>query len=107
MVDIFEELKKDNPKIPLVDLRVFANALATYWEASENLRANGVVCSHPRTGAPLENPYLKVQAAQAPILARFRAVRSDRVLRLLSGETGETGAQTNSKPARKKKTENL
>lgn len=45
MVDIFEELKKDNPKIPLVDLRVFANALATYWEASENLRANGVVCS--------------------------------------------------------------
>lgn len=85
-IDLVAELKKDNPSMREIDLRVFADALRTYNEASENVTKNGAICQHPRTGAPIENPYLKVQASAGATLSKMRAIRSDRVCDLLQGK---------------------
>lgn len=82
-VDIEEELRKDNRSARSVDLQVFANALRLYYEATQNVKKNGAICSHPRTGTPIFNPYLKIQAQQGAILSKMERVRSDRVVGLL------------------------
>lgn len=82
-IAIEEELRKDNPLIRTVDLHVFANALRIYLEATQNVRSNGAVCQHPRTGAPIENPYLRIQAQQGAILSKMGRIKSDRVFAIL------------------------
>jgi S1-C subfamily serine protease len=89
MIDIEAELVKDNPKVRAIDLRVFADALRSYTEASENIRRNGVIVSHPRTGAPIENPYLKAQKQTGDILTKMRAVKADRVLEMLAEDLAD------------------
>jgi len=83
VIDLVAELRADNPKASAIALRVYADALRTYHEAAANVATNGAICSHPRTGAPIENPYLRIQAQQAAILTKMRSIASDRVLRLL------------------------
>lgn len=83
VIDVFAELRKDNPSKRSIELKVFADALSVYEEAARNVRANGAIVSHPRTGAPIENPYLKIQAAKGAVLAKMTAIKSDRVLKLL------------------------
>lgn len=85
-IDIEVELCKDNPKARAIDIRMHANALRVYLDASRNIQVNGAICQHPRTGAPIENPFLKVQAAQAAFLSKQRNLKSDRVLALLDAE---------------------
>lgn len=82
-INVFQELKKDNKSTKDVDLLVYADSLEIYHEARANVKKNGAICSHPRTGAPIENPYLKVAEKQGGILAKFKAIRGDRVSALL------------------------
>ena len=65
---------------------MYASALLLYREAAANIAQNGAICAHPRTGAPMENPYLRVQAHAVGILGKFPTVKSDRVLLLLQKE---------------------
>jgi phage terminase small subunit len=88
IIDIAAEIQRDNPHARLIDVHVFADALRIYHEASENVAANGAICSHPRTGAPIENPYLKIQAQQGIILGRMKTIKSDRVMDLLEKSGG-------------------
>lgn len=83
VIDIAAELAKDNPKASAVALRIYADALRTYNEAADNVRKHGAICSHPRTGAPIENPYLKIRAQQAAVLSKMPAIKSNRVLSML------------------------
>lgn len=83
-IDIAAELRIDNPKSREMDLRIYADAMRTYSEAALNVATNGAICSHPRTGSPIENPYLKIQAQQGAILTKMRAIKSDRVAALLA-----------------------
>lgn len=83
VIDIVDELTKDNPRASKIDIQIFADALRTYHEASLNVAKNGAICSHPRTGAPIENPYLKIRAQQVGILTKMRQIKSDRVHQLL------------------------
>ena len=82
-IDIVAELRKDNPKMREMDLRIYADAMRTYREAARNVATNGAICCHPRAGAPIENPYLKIQAQQGAILTRMRTIKSDRVSAML------------------------
>ena len=88
IIDIIEELAKDNPKARRVTMRIYADALRQYIEASENVGRNGSICAHPRTGTPIENPYLKVQKEQGKILDRMKTLKSDRVFDLLTAAEG-------------------
>jgi phage terminase small subunit len=83
VIDVLAELKKDNPTRRLIDLQVFADALTVYHEAASNIRQHGAIVSHPRTGAPIENPYLKIQTAKGAVLSKMQTVKADRVMKLL------------------------
>ena len=83
VIDIGAELTKDNPRASSIDIQIYADALRTYNEAAQNVLKNGAICSHPRTGAPIENPYLKIRAQQAAIIGKMPGIKSDRVLKLL------------------------
>jgi phage terminase small subunit len=50
-----------------------------WQEASENIRKNGSICAHPRTGAPMTNPYLSIQTAALKNLQRFPRLKTDRL----------------------------
>lgn len=86
IIDIVSELQKDNPTRRLIDVQIFADALKTYREAADNVRRFGAITAHPRTGAPMENPYLKIQAAKGAAIAKMGYIKSDRVVKLLEGE---------------------
>jgi hypothetical protein len=80
-IDCEKLLKDENPRATEIKIKIFAAALLTYLEASENVAKNGAICSHPRTGAPFENPYLKVRAAQGAIIAKMSDIKSSATLR--------------------------
>ena len=82
-MNIRELLEQENHNAGRLDLNLVADALETYREAQKNIAERGAVCAHPRTGAPLENPYVKVRTQQVGILAKFRHIRTDETLRLL------------------------
>ena len=80
--EIIKELKSDNKRQSDINLEVYANALLAYWEASKNIEENGIICLHPRTGTPVENPYLKIQKSQGDVITKSN-IRSDRVVALI------------------------
>ena len=83
MIDIEEALRKENPSALAMDIKLFANALRTYHEATQNILKNGAVVAHPRTGAPIENPYLKVATQTGAVLAKMEYIRSALVIKAL------------------------
>lgn len=83
-INVLAELRKDNAGKKDTDLQIYADAMRIYAEASKNVKENGAICAHPRTGTPLENPYLKVMGAQGKILSAMRHIKGDRVMALLS-----------------------
>lgn len=83
VVNVLSELRKDNPSEQIITLKVYGDALTTYLEAAANIATNGAVCFHPRTGAPIENPYLKIRTVTGVILGKMRYIKSDQVLKLL------------------------
>jgi len=89
MIDLAAELTKDNPRASRIDIQIYADALRTYHEATQNVLKNGAICSHPRTGVPIENPYLKLRAQQAAIIAKMARIKSDRVVQLLQDESAD------------------
>ena len=82
-IDVVFELLKDNPETRITDVHIIADALDTYEEASDNVRRNGAIVAHPRTGAPMENPYVKIANSKAVVLLKRRQVQTDRVALLL------------------------
>jgi len=82
-IDLFAELVKDNPKRSLIELQIYADALTIYTEASANVKKHGSIVMHPRTGAPIENPYLKIQTSKGAAIAKMPRVKSNRVVNLL------------------------
>lgn len=80
---IEQELRADNPNAPASRIQLAADALAVYAEASANVRANGAIVTHPRTGAPMENPYLRIMQKTGDALQKTRGIKIDRVLALL------------------------
>lgn len=81
---ILEALARANPDFGRATLLVYADALRVYEEAAENIRRLGGVVQHPRTGAPIENPYLKVQAQQGRILQKMAGVDASEALKLFT-----------------------
>lgn len=42
-------------------IEMYVSSFLGYLEAQDNIDRNGNIVAHPRTGAPMENPYLKVR----------------------------------------------
>jgi phage terminase small subunit len=89
-VDILETLRESNKWAAESALRLYADAIEVYAEAADNVRRVGAICSHPKTGAPIENPYLRVQESRAAMLSKLRGKLDDsEVWRRLDGATFE------------------
>lgn len=62
-------LKLFNPTVPDMEIRIYLDNLALYSKAKENVQKNGAITLHPRTGEPINNPYLRVmKSAEKAIL---------------------------------------
>ena len=68
-------LMRDNPALRVDFATIYADAIIDYLAASENIRENGSVVLHPRTGAPIDNPYLRVRVSAIAQMAAAKGVR--------------------------------
>jgi phage terminase small subunit len=56
-------LRKENPVATLQAVSLYADAFCEYRAAMRNIAEHGAIVLHPRTGAPVDNPFLKVRDA--------------------------------------------
>ena len=68
-------LIRDNPALRVDFATIYADAIIDYLAASENIRENGSVVLHPRTCAPIDNPYLRVRVSAIAQMAAAKGVR--------------------------------
>ncbi len=66
-----QEMQNRNPAINVRVLAVYCDALKLYEEATANLAKNGALSGHPKTGAPMVNPYLAIRDAASKAICRF------------------------------------
>ena len=66
-----QQLANRNPRIHVKVITVYVDALKLYQEASDNIAKNGALSGHPKTGAPMVNPYLAIRDAAGKIINRF------------------------------------
>lgn len=57
----------------------YADAFLEYQTASQNIAQNGLIVGHPRTGNPIENPYLAVRDRALRKLQSMRSVKAGRL----------------------------
>jgi hypothetical protein len=60
MEKIIDTIRRDNPSAKDTTISYYYTLLCNYIEAEKNIIENGVIVAHPRTGAPIENPYHKI-----------------------------------------------
>lgn len=70
--DVLKILARNNPRVGQDKIRMYADAYMDYVEAQTNISTNGAMVAHPKTGAPIENPYLKIRERMAAQLAKFK-----------------------------------
>ena len=60
--EAIEILTKDNPRERVDSISMYASCFIDYQEAQANIAEHGALVFHPRTGVPIDNPYLKIKA---------------------------------------------
>lgn len=73
--DAIAILKRDNPAASLGEITIYAEAFVEYQTAAANLAQYGTIVAHPRTGAPIENPYSAVKSRAVKTLAVVSRVK--------------------------------
>lgn len=75
---LIEALTISNPKARRDRVTIYADSFLDYQEATANITEHGNIVAHPRTGAPIENPYIKVKARATAILTKVgRMLKTD------------------------------
>jgi hypothetical protein len=74
---IIDELMRLNKSMTPTQSRVFADTMLAYMEASRDIAKNGAIVAHPRTGAPMENPYTKIMKIAGDGLSKRRILTGD------------------------------
>lgn len=69
--EIVDYLRELNPDSPEHDFAIYTDAFLSYSEAQENIAKNGMICAHPRTAAPIDNPYAAVRDRMAATLRKI------------------------------------
>lgn len=70
--DVVEILTAANPKKRRDQVVMYAQAFVEYRDAQANIEKNGTIVFHPRTGSPIENPYLRIRDRASLVLTRIR-----------------------------------
>jgi phage terminase small subunit len=69
-------LWRDNPASRADEVAMYADCFLDYREAQDNIAKNGNVVAHPRTGSPIDNPYIKVKAAAMSSLRKLNRIKN-------------------------------
>ena len=56
---------------------IYADVFLEYQLATQNIAEYGLIVKHPRTGNPVENPYLSIRDGAEKKLSRMQNVKSD------------------------------
>ena len=59
--EVLAVLRRDNPHGRPDEISMYADYYLDYIEASENIKTHGNIVAHPRTGSPIDNPYVKIK----------------------------------------------
>ena len=70
--DVLENLRNQNPTRKMDILVMYADMYMDYQEAADNIRENGAVVAHPKTGAPFDNPYMRVRQQMQVALSKIK-----------------------------------
>lgn len=55
----------------------YADCFLEYQEATRNIDEHGTIVSHPRTGNPIENPYLAIRDRALRKLQSMKGINSE------------------------------
>lgn len=69
-------LHRDNPMARADEVAMYADCFMDYSEAQANIEKNGNIVMHPRTGSPIENPYIKVKASAMNQLRKIARLKN-------------------------------
>ena len=72
---IRELILADNPAARVVDVEQYSHQAVAYVEASVSILNLGTITAHPRTAAPMENPYLKVRASSLATMNKIKRLK--------------------------------
>lgn len=76
--EVLASLEQANPETPRARLIFYADCFCEYAEATDNIERNGVIVANPRTGAPMQNPYLSVrEKAMAKLKPMMKNIKGD------------------------------
>jgi len=70
--DVARILRALNAKARADLIAIYAEAFVEYRMAAANVEEHGPIVFHPRTGAPIENPFARVRQRAALTLERIR-----------------------------------
>lgn len=77
--EVLSILRSDNPKARSDKLVMYADAYLDYQKARANIEENGTIVAHPRTGTPLENPYMRIMDNAFARMTKLGVVKADRL----------------------------
>lgn len=83
--EIVSALLSDGNKMDKAHL--YADALMEWLEARANIDEHGAIVFHPRTGAPIENPYLSVRTKAAKKLQDIKGVKAEKLWQVINSTT--------------------
>lgn len=92
-VEIRRWIAEENPAARPADAEMYAQQFATYFEAAINLEQNGAIVAHPRTGQPMENPYLRVRASAQVAMCKLRRLSVNRLWAVAAVELAGAAVQ--------------
>lgn len=74
---VIDMLVAENPKARRADLVIYADAFLEYKIAQANIAEHGAVVAHPRTAAPIDNPYIKTRDRASKLLRSMPRIKAD------------------------------
>jgi len=74
---ILAVLNRLNPDAKSSDIVIYTDAFLEYRAAQSNISEHGSVVFHPRTGSPIDNPYVKVRDRASELLRKMRRIECD------------------------------
>lgn len=58
------------------DIAIYADAFIEYRLAQANIDQHGTIVFHPKTGAPIENPYISIRNKASQVIQRFTMLKT-------------------------------
>ena len=68
-------IQAENRGVSLGDATIYADAFLAYQTAQANILEHGEIVAHPRTGAPIDNPYCATRARAAKAMQSCSKVK--------------------------------